>query len=126
MTNNQLINDILKHLEESEEARNRFNQISSILFCAYHPGQVNFCNEVYHGLHKKLSELNSGEKNLTIQTALSKTPDGKPVCESLVADNPEYIANYILYRAFTDALWHGKTFDEAIELANELYLTLKM
>lgn len=147
MIDNQpkLLTDILNHLASSNEARERFNSISESIHV-----EIDKNNDlVFVKLNSTYSEYwndfwryDTHEKKSIIQTALSNTPDGQPVCELLgketftktssfyeaikklgAVDIGQYATfNQVLYLIFTTALFQGTSFEMALEETNAIYL----
>jgi len=90
MTNNKFIQDCLAELANSEEARGRFNKVST-LFCKYYSNKDYLYFEEYIEQVKNDFEESSKlwRKEVT-QTLLSITPDGQAVMPFLDVETKSY------------------------------------
>jgi hypothetical protein len=130
--NNQLLQDTIHHLATSPEARERFNSISASKLkedISLFNKSVKDSDTIYYKLFNihKIYDLDFRGFDLSdrlyfIQTALSNTTDGKPVCDFLAIQHYTEFLNETLYKTFTTALFNGKDFETALEEANEVYL----
>lgn len=114
-----LIKDILTHLKDNEEARERFKKQMGFDF---------FGNDLADFKENGLNELHDFEKQIILIHALS-SPNGKPICGFLYNEAYEdglgdkWIINHAktLRTIYLEDLDEGKSYDEAYKLINEKY-----
>lgn len=141
---NVFIEDCLEELKNNEEARNKFNLMGKEkeFYLDFLTTSKTCLFKFPEKRERDLEELRYFEKQIIIQTLLSRTPDGKAVIpfldvetktrpkiiynlEQLSLKELEYkplVLDHLLYREFTEALRIGKSFDEAVGIITKIYI----
>lgn len=132
----KFIEDCCKYIESLEEIWDYFRIMGYELD---YQTDNNWYHEVFG--EGSFSELTNEYKVYIIQVLLSRAPDGQAVMPFLDVDleveekNIKYVRDslgnlicippktldHLLYREFTKALRVGKSFDEALEIVDEIY-----